>query len=254
MSDAKLCPKCDGDGVVPLVPRGRPTGDGRAAFLLRGHWKFCPQCDARGWVYLRPGRRKGKRASRHGQVQDRRGVEFYQRWRDGESQPAIAASLDPPLTRERVRQLIYRDTPKWLIDLTHRLHAARSRQRDFVANGALPITRDCWVCGTPTIGDGRITTWATCPRHRDRADTGYISNALKLVCNIDGRHDRHREAPSQARHRTTGNGANHGMRWLIRGSKTDLAIREAIEKGWPLVEYLPPEVVASALANAAADG
>lgn len=169
------------------------------------------------------------------------GRQLYERWRDGETYAEIGVSID--LSRERVRQLIYREVPPWEIKLTHQLHLARGRLRAFVNRGTIPVQRECWICGTAidSTGSSRSADNPTCLRHRDRRETGFISNQMRLVVNSNGRRDAHRTAPSQGP--IQGTGHMLGTRHVVRGSHVDDVICEAIEQGWPILDLLPPELV-----------
>lgn len=245
MNPTRTCLVCDGDGVVVVKPVGRPRLDGTG----RLRWRWCPRCEARGWVYAGRGRPAAEAAAsasvgfavrRVARLE--RGREFYRRWRDGETHPAIGASCDPPISRERVRQLIYEATPSWEVALTHQLGAARGRLRAFVRSGTIPVERDCWVCGTTTTTASATAASPTCELHRDRPETAHISNALRLVCDINGRRELHRRAPS-VRPVLGLAGTNAGQRWVVPGSNVDRVIVEAVENDWPLLDHLPVEVV-----------
>jgi hypothetical protein len=158
----------------------------------------------------------------------------YERWRDGETLEEI--SHDYGVTRERVRQWIARDNPKWLISLTRQLHAARTRTRNAVEKDALirSQTHECRVCGAAFRRAVGIT-YPLCDEHLP------VSGALRLALNIGGRYDAWRLCPSVRGGRADAE-APPNRRFVWDSSRLGRLYREAIEKDWPLVADIPAPI------------
>lgn len=220
---ATTCPYCQARLCLPCPTCKTPVPvvDGR-----RGRAPKCQPCRARPSTPSRSA------------FDPERGlpVAAGERWLAGETYTAIAA--DYGVSREWVRQTMLARYGSGIVRLVQARNKARTRAREYAKHG-LPRAR-CAVCGAVVTKGRSSSRYSFCPTHFP------MRWAVETMIN-ERRHASHQaivrrglgcDTPTYSDRRWSGK----ARRWTVPGSRMHTLVREAIDKGWPLVERLPDDI------------